>query len=783
MPAGVEPGGHFLTGDNKLNFVEYIAALAPEGETALIVRQKPQLTEEGELQFHADGALKATWPAQLPTKPLKKGGSYYGNTASFIIDRFENGRVSASASKCEYVLVMVLDDVGDPAKAPLTPPVPPTWIMETSEGSFQWGYAFSEQPTKGEFSAAIRAIATAGYSDPGATNPVRNFRIPGSVNLKPGKNSFESRLVEFHPEREFTLPELCAAFNVTPDDAADPFRPIRISDDGTDDVLAWLSEQGLVLRRPNLEGWAGIVCPNSAEHTDGNPEGRYLPSTRAFVCYHSHCIDFDSKAFLQWVEGQGGPSHDTGLRDELLAMKMAGVFDKIKPTEAFPDEAARVVAEVERKELGRIEKAQWYTRFAYIQDDESYFDMRDRREISRSTFNALFRHIKCNSIHNGRKIEASVCFDEHRQDMGAKTLVGITYAAGEDVLVARDGDVYGNRWRDARPPIGAAGDISRWLRHAEALVPDRAEREHLFDVMAFKVQHPEVKINHAVLHGGTQGCGKDTLWAPFIWAVCGPQLKNRGLLDNDTLGSQWGYQLESEILILNELKEPEAKDRRALANKLKPIIAAPPEMLSINRKGLHPYDMLNRMFVLAFSNDPVPISLDSQDRRWFCVWSTAPRMDPDAAETLWRWYKAGGYEAVAHWLHHRDVSAFNPAGAPAMTEFKMNLIEQGMSIAESYLVELMRLRMGEFSKGVVGSPFHALCDRVASGAPAGVKVPQAALLHALTEAGWVNLGRVASADYPSKKNLWAHPSVAGQSKSDLRRMVEETPSPLMVRVK
>ena len=765
-----------------MEFLDFIASLAPEGETALVVRQKPQL-KDGELQYHADGAIKATWPAQLPEKPRKKGGSYYGNTASFIIDRFEAGRVSASAANCEYVLVMVLDDVGDAEKAPKMPPVPPTWIMETSPGSFQWGYAFSEQPTKGEYSAAIRAIADAGYSDPGATNPVRNFRIPGSVNLKPGKNNFEARLVEFHPEREYTLAEIVAAFGVTPAEGADPFRPIRISDDGTDDVLAWLSNQGLVLRRPNLEGWAGIVCPNSAEHTDGNPEGRYLPTSRAFVCYHSHCIDFDSKAFLEWVEAQGGPAHNPGLRDELLAMKMNEALSKITPTEAFPDAAAAVVAEVERKALGRIEKESWWERFAYIQDDDAYFDMQDRRELSRGTFNALFRHISCRSIHNGRKVEASVCFDENRQAKGARALVGVTYAAGEDILVARDGDIYGNRWRDARPEITSGGDVTPWLNHCRALVPNDDELEHIFNVMAYKVQHPEVKINHAVLHGGTQGCGKDTLWAPFIWAVCGPQLKNRGLLDNDTLGSQWGYQLESEILILNELKEPEAKDRRALANKLKPIIAAPPEMLSINRKGLHPYDMLNRMFVLAFSNDPVPISLDSQDRRWFCVWSTAPRMDPDKAARLWAWYKAGGYEAVGHWLHTRDVSAFNPAGAPMMTEFKMNLVEQGMSIAESYLVELMRGKVGEFSKGVIGSPFHALCDRVASGAPAGVKVPQAALLHALTEAGWVNLGRVASGDFPSKKNLWAHPSMADRSKSDLRRMVEEPPTAMMVRVK
>jgi hypothetical protein len=768
-----------------MQFLEFLTGLAPEGETALIVRQKPQ-RKDGEIQLHADGAVKCTWPAYLPDiKRIKDDQAWYGNTASFIVDRFRDGHISAGAANCEYCLVLVLDDIGTKSKEPS---LAPTWKMETSPGSFQWGYAFSDdQPTKAEFSAAIKAIADAGYTDPGAINAVRNFRLPGSINLKPGRNNFAAKLAEFHPEREFSLQEICDALGVVPAEADSlTVRPIRVHDTGGDDVFAWLSEKGLVLRNPNPEGWAGVICPNHTEHTDGNPEGRYLPASRAYCCLHSHCIDFDTKTFLQWVADNGGPKHDPGIRDDLMASVMHDALQKLEPTTFFTDDAAKVIEEVERKEVGRLQKAQWYERFAYVQTDDSYFDMIDRREISRGTFNAIFRHVSCRSIHNQRKVEASVCFDENRQSMNAKTLIGITYAAGESVLVARDGDVYGNRWRDARPVVDKRGlaSVTPWLEHCAALVPDASEREHLFNVMAYKVQHPEVKINHAVLHGGDQGCGKDTMWAPFIWAICGPGMKNRGLLDNDTLNSQWGYQLESEILIINELKEPEARERRALANKLKPIIAAPPEMLPINRKGLHPYDMVNRMFVLAFSNDPVPISIDSQDRRWFCIWSSAPRMNPDAALKLWNWYKSGGFEAIASWLYARDVSAFNPAASPSWTEFKANLVEHGMSLAESYLVDLMRERKGEFARGVVGSPFHALCDRLAGAAPSGVKVPQAALLHALKEANWVDLGRVSSGDLPSKKHLFCAPDMVGMvSKSEMRRLVEEAPPLRMALVK
>jgi len=764
------------------DFVDHLTRLAPEGETFLLVRQKPQL-KEGEMQYHADGAIKATWPAMLPTAKVKPDWAIYGNTASFIIDRFKDGHVSASAANCEYVLVMVLDDVGDPNKAPNIPPLEPTWKIETSPGSFQWGYVFGEQPTKAEFTAAIRAIADAGYTDPGACNAVRNFRLPGSINLKPGRGNFAAQLVEFHPDRDFTLEQICTALNVVPGEAEDGHRPIRISDDGTDDVMVWLSDNGLLLSKPNQEGWAGVICPNSAEHTDGNPEGRYLPANRAYCCLHSHCIDLDSTVFLKWVADNGGPKHAPGLRDELLVTVMESALSKLAPTPEYPDVAAAVVAEVERKELGRVEKEGWFERFAYIQNDDAYFDLADRREIGRSTFNALFRHIACKSIHNQRKIEASVCFDEHRQAKGARSLVGVTYAPGEDILCAREGLVYGNRWRDARPAV-TGGDVAPWLAHAERMIPDDAERAHVLDVMAYKIQHPNRKINHAVLHGGNPGSGKDTLWAPFFWAIGGDSLANVKKLDNKDLSTAWGYHLECEVLIINELRQPEASDRRALENSLKPVIAAPPEYLTIQRKGLAPYESVNRLQVVAFSNERMAITIPSNDRRWFVIWSDAVCMDPTASARIWAWYKSGGLASVAAWLMSRDVSAFNPGAAPPMTEAKAIMVESGMSGAESFLVELLRARVGEFASGVLGGPWQGVCDRLGGMAPPGMRVPVAALLHAFREAGWVDMGLLKSRANPTKKHVFAAPDMASKAKSDLRDLVQgPAPAPVMRLVK
>lgn len=762
-------------------FIDWLTKLAPEGETMLVLKQKPKRDEGGNVLLHPDGAIKATWPAFLPEKWQDTEQAWYANTASFVIDRFEKGRVSASAANCEYVAVMVLDDVGTP-KAPKPSPLPPTWIMETSPGSYQWGYAFTdEQPTKGEFAAAIKAITEAGYGDVGATNPVRNFRLPGSVNLKPGKDGFRSRLVEFHPEREYTLAEICSALDVTPGpaDGSGP-KPIRLSDPGSDDVLAWLSGQGKVYSGVNSEGWCAVECPNAEAHTDGNPEGRYNPSMRAFCCYHGHCTEVGSNEFLSWVADLGGPKHAPGLRDELLAQVMDHTLSKLTPTQEFPDEAARVIAEVERKEAARLDRAEWFERYAYLEQDDAFFDLVDRRPVRRATFDALYRHVPCYSIHTTnagkkRRIEASTFYDENRLECGARSVIGMTYAAGETVLCAHEGSVYANRWRDARPSVPEGLDASPWVRHVERLIPDAMERNHFFDVLAYKLQNPKKKINHAILFGSTNhGVGKDLTFKPFFWAI---GLANVQQMKNEQLHTQWGYHLECEVLHINELRQTESADRRALENKLKPIIAAPPDMLTIERKNAHPYSILNRLLVVAATNARDAIALGTDDRRWFVVWSDATPLnspqDPDAGKRFSEWLDACGNQAVASWLRARDVSQFNPGATPPMTEAKMLLIGAARSMSEAWLIEQIEQRSSEFARGLVAGPWQAVCDRLQGMAPPNCRIVPPAVLHALREAGWNDLGLCHSRNFKNKRHIFAHPGYVGL-KSDARDAVEVT---------
>jgi hypothetical protein len=110
-----------------------------------------------------------------------------------------------------------------------------------------------------------------------------------------------------------------------------------------------------------------------------------------------------------------------------------------------------------------------------------------------------------------------------------------------------------------------------------------------------------------------------------------------------------------------------------------------------------------------------------------------------------------------------------------MTEAKAILVDAAMSPAEAALVAAIKGRVRDFAPGVIGSPFHSILDRVQF--PAHVKTPpQAALFHALKEAGWVDMGRLHSREFNSKKHVFCAPEMIDTPKSDLRAMVEKKPA-------
>ena len=100
------------------------------------------------------------------------------------------------------------------------------------------------------------------------------MRIPGSVNIKPGKNNFVSTITEWHPDRFWELDDLAVQLGVDLDNLH-VRAPVSISTVGSvvenpveDPLLDWLHDNGHVVR-DNGGQWVEIRCPWADNHTTG----------------------------------------------------------------------------------------------------------------------------------------------------------------------------------------------------------------------------------------------------------------------------------------------------------------------------------------------------------------------------------------------------------------------------------------------------------------------------------------------------------------------------------
>src|SRR4029077_6679218 len=123
--------------------------------------------------------------------------------------------------------------------------------------------------------------------------------------------------------------------------------------------------------------------------------------------------------------------------------------------------------------------------------------------------------------------------------------------------------------------------------------------DHIIKWLAYRVQHPQDKINHALVLVGKQGIGKDTLLEPVKRAV-GPW-NFAEVSPQQILGRFNGF-LKCVILRVSEARDLGEFDRFALYDHMKSITAAPPDVLRIDEKHRQEYSIPNVCGVIITTN-------------------------------------------------------------------------------------------------------------------------------------------------------------------------------------
>ena len=241
-----------------------------------------------------------------------------------------------------------------------------------------------------------------------------------------------------------------------------------------------------------------------------------------------------------------------------------------------------------------------------------------------------------------------------------------------------------------RPPTLEHGDATKagaWLEHVRRVYPDDAD--HIVQWLAHRVQRPGEKINHALVLGGKQGIGKDTILEPVKHAV-GPW-NTEEVTPAAMLGRFNGF-VKSVILRISEARDLGDVDRFGFYDHSKAIIAAPPDVIRCDEKNIREHPVPNVCGVIITSNHKSNgLFLPADDRRHYVAWSELDkdRFTPEYWNALWGWYGSGGIGHVAAYLAGLDLSGFDPKAPPLKTEAFWHVVNSNRAPEESELADIL----------------------------------------------------------------------------------------------
>ena len=180
-----------------------------------------------------------------------------------------------------------------------------------------------------------------------------------------------------------------------------------------------------------------------------------------------------------------------------------------------------------------------------------------------------------------------------------------------------------NQYRAPTIKRGDAAKAGPWLDLVRFNYPNDAD--HLTAYFAQRVQHPEIKINHALALIGSPGIGKDTMLEPLKLAV-GPW--NFKEVAPHNLLEPFNPFVKAVVLRISEARDLGEVDRFQFYERIKTIAASPPDVLMCNEKHLRQQQVLNVCGAIITSNHRTDgLYLPPDDRRHYVAHSERKQED------------------------------------------------------------------------------------------------------------------------------------------------------------
>lgn len=736
---------------------------------------------------------------------FKPGSNQYFTISNFYSDQL--GKARRRKALYRHTRVIVLDDVKEKLSMDQVSKMPsPSWILETSPGSEQWGYILDQLcADRSKVENLLDGLVANGLApdgrDPGMKGVTRYVRLPDGYNNKSSKLvnglPFKCRLLLWQPWNRVSIEALAKPFAV---DLNAPRRETRIDGASAIDDHPLLNVPDIIhIKEVRSDGRFDVTCPWVDEHTGHDDSGAGVftngDGTIGFKCHHGACQHRTGRHLLQFVEtavpGFGASFNNWKVIRSLTAVSNISFMTpavKPKPVISFMEtpvkstvsvsflttvantntppvappplqqqpvaDGLEILTDALRRErptsgearqlatqilkhvdgLPKIEQKHWHDTvcdlmtWAKTDLKEILKDLRQQwygEKVSAADFYDKVMFVKelnqfydwqCRIFFSTDAFQNSYSHEEAEakkialQDGRVRKVDRLDYAPKMPRVFVDRGTTYGNTYVEDNSVAGEFGDASNWLNHFDFMGWGE-NRKHVLQWMAFTILHPETKINHMLMLGSGEGSGKDFLLYPLMKAMG----DNGSVIAGEDLLSDYNdYLLSTKYLLINETELGDRKEATAISNKLKPIAAAPPDILRVNQKHVKQIKIRNIVSAVMTTNSQTPVRLNGPSRRMYCLWSDLnPRDAYDNMtpawqtywDKMWQWMKfEGGYQYCIYYLRNCvDLRDFNPGAAPPVTEFLREIKEASKSPAIQTLENFIRKQIGVFKCDIMRS--------------------------------------------------------------------------------
>jgi hypothetical protein len=274
--------------------------------------------------------------------PLIETNNNYFTISTFYADGENNARRRKNLFRCTHVIVA--DDVREKLPVEQVQLLPePSYKLATSPGSEQWGWVL-DTPCQdmAEVENLLDGLVAKGLSpsgkDPGMRGVTRYVRLPVGRNSKASRVAANGgtppacQLLEWHPERVFTMEQLAQVFTI---DLASPRRETRVDGAAQVDDHPLLQLPDLIhVKEVRSPGRYDVTCPWVENHTGAADDGAAIftntDGSIGLKCHHGCCQDKTGKDLLDYVE-RSVPGFKQQLRAWQTLRSFTQITGKVTP--------------------------------------------------------------------------------------------------------------------------------------------------------------------------------------------------------------------------------------------------------------------------------------------------------------------------------------------------------------------------------------------------------------------------------------------------------------------